>query len=132
MNFFHPENWYAAHYWIALALKLSGLYWRGRRNAEKVRLRRNVIVSAALPPNFEGYTILHLSDLHVDTNPAAMQRVIALIRQAGYMPPIYLHGALASISRYYQSRGITLGEVRPAREADKAALDKIAPGMAPA
>jgi len=50
------------------------------------------------------------------------QRVIALIRQAGYMPPIYLHGALASISRYYQSRGITLGEVRPAREADKAAL----------
>jgi putative mRNA 3-end processing factor len=50
------------------------------------------------------------------------QRVIALIRKAGYMPPIYLHGALASISRYYQSRGIALGEVRPAREADKAAL----------
>jgi putative mRNA 3-end processing factor len=50
------------------------------------------------------------------------QRVIALIRKAGYAQPIYLHGALASITRYYQSRGIALGEVRPAREADKAAL----------
>jgi putative mRNA 3-end processing factor len=50
------------------------------------------------------------------------QRVIALIRKAGYTLPIYLHGALTSITRYYQSRGIALGEVRPAREADKAEL----------
>jgi putative mRNA 3-end processing factor len=50
------------------------------------------------------------------------QRVIALIRKAGYAQPIYLHGALESITRYYQSRGIALGELRPAREADKAAL----------
>jgi putative mRNA 3-end processing factor len=50
------------------------------------------------------------------------QRVIALIRKAGYTPPIYLHGALTSVTRYYQSRGIALGEVRPARDADKAKL----------
>jgi putative mRNA 3-end processing factor len=50
------------------------------------------------------------------------QRVIALIRKAGYTSPIYLHGALVNITRYYQSRGIALGEVRPARETDKAAL----------
>src|SRR5712672_3299800 len=36
------------------------------------------------------------------------QRVIALIRKAGYAPPIYLHGALESITRYYESRGIVL------------------------
>jgi putative mRNA 3-end processing factor len=47
------------------------------------------------------------------------QRVIALIRKAGYDQPIYLHGALESITRYYQSRGIALGELRPARDADK-------------
>jgi putative mRNA 3-end processing factor len=50
------------------------------------------------------------------------QRVIALIRKAGYAQPIYLHGALASITRYYQSRGIALGDLRLAREADKAEL----------
>jgi putative mRNA 3-end processing factor len=50
------------------------------------------------------------------------QRVIALIRKAGYAHPIYLHGALETITQYYQSRGIALGELRPAREADKAQL----------
>jgi putative mRNA 3-end processing factor len=48
------------------------------------------------------------------------QRVIALIRKAGYAQPIYLHGALESITRYYQGRGIALGELRAARDADKA------------
>ncbi|HEY2227293.1 MAG TPA: ligase-associated DNA damage response exonuclease [Xanthobacteraceae bacterium] len=50
------------------------------------------------------------------------QRVIALIRKAGYTQPIYLHGALESITRYYQDRGIGLGELRRARDADKAQL----------
>jgi putative mRNA 3-end processing factor len=50
------------------------------------------------------------------------QRVIALIRKAGYGQPIYLHGALERITGYYQSRGIALGELRPARDADKAQL----------
>jgi putative mRNA 3-end processing factor len=50
------------------------------------------------------------------------QRVIALIRKAGYEPPIYLHGALESITRYYQSRGIALGELRGVRDADKSEL----------
>jgi putative mRNA 3-end processing factor len=50
------------------------------------------------------------------------QRVIALIRQAGYDKPIYLHGALETLCRYYVSRGIDLGELRPARDAMKAEL----------
>jgi putative mRNA 3-end processing factor len=50
------------------------------------------------------------------------QRVIALIRQAGDDRTIYLHGALAPITRYYESRGIALGEIRLARDASKADL----------
>ena len=50
------------------------------------------------------------------------QRVIALIRKAGYDKPIYLHGALESITHYYQSRGIALGELRGVRGASKAEL----------
>ncbi len=79
INFFHPENLYAAHSVAALALKLTGLYWRGRRNAQDVRLKRNAIVSPNLPPIFGGFTILHLSDLHTDTNEPAMDRVIELL-----------------------------------------------------
>jgi putative mRNA 3-end processing factor len=47
------------------------------------------------------------------------QRVIALIRKAGYAEPIYLHGGIAKITRYYQHRGIDLGRIELARGAGK-------------
>ena len=47
------------------------------------------------------------------------QRVIALIRAAGYDAPIYLHGAMEKITRYYESRGIALGELRMVKDAKK-------------
>jgi len=50
------------------------------------------------------------------------QRVIALIRAAGYDKPIYLHGAMESITRYYVARGIDLGALRAVRDATKAEL----------
>ena len=50
------------------------------------------------------------------------QRVIALIRKAGYDKPIYLHGALESITRYYGSRGVALGDLRTVRNVKKAEL----------
>ncbi len=50
------------------------------------------------------------------------QRVIALIRKAGYDAPIYLHGAMEKITRYYQSRGIDLGQVELVRGAKKPEL----------
>jgi putative mRNA 3-end processing factor len=50
------------------------------------------------------------------------QRVVALIRKAGYDKPIYLHGALERITRYYQQRGIVLGELHAVRNAKKAEL----------
>ena len=50
------------------------------------------------------------------------QRVIALIRAAGYDKPIWLHGAMENITRYYVSRGIDLGELLLVRDAKKAEL----------
>jgi putative mRNA 3-end processing factor len=50
------------------------------------------------------------------------QRVIALLREAGYDAPINLHGAMEKITYYYQERGIPLGELRPARGMKKAEL----------
>ena len=50
------------------------------------------------------------------------QRVIALLRKAGYDRPIYLHGAMEKITRYYESRGMDLGWTELVREANKAEL----------
>ncbi len=45
------------------------------------------------------------------------QRVIRLLRAAGYDKRIWLHGALVSLCRLYQEHGIDLGDVAPASEA---------------
>src|SRR5262249_35832169 len=50
------------------------------------------------------------------------QRVIPPFRWAGLGGPIYLHGAMETITHYYQSRGIELGELRPAKGMKKANL----------
>jgi putative mRNA 3-end processing factor len=47
------------------------------------------------------------------------QRVIALIRKAGYQESIYLHGALEKITHYYQERGIALGPIERVTGAKK-------------
>jgi predicted MPP superfamily phosphohydrolase len=84
LNFFHIENWYSVHSMIRAILKLTGLYWRGRRNAERVHLNRNDIRSAKLPPLFDGFTILHISDTHVDMNQRAMLRLAELVDKLQY------------------------------------------------
>ena len=84
LNFFHIENWYSAHSIIRNALKLTGLYWRGRRNAERVELRHNHIRLATVPPLFDGFTILHIRDMHVDMNPGAMRHLSVLLAELRY------------------------------------------------
>src|SRR5947209_16484638 len=79
LTFFHLENWYSIHSVIRGVLKLTGLYSRAQRNAGRVVLKRNDIRCEDLPPRFDDFTILHISDMHVDMNEAAMQRVIELV-----------------------------------------------------
>jgi putative mRNA 3-end processing factor len=42
------------------------------------------------------------------------QRVIKLLREAGYDRTIFIHGALAKLCDYYESQGIALGDLQPA------------------
>jgi uncharacterized protein len=84
LNFFHLENLTSSHALIRAVLMASGLYWRGLRNAAQVHLKYNSIKSRNLPASFDGFTILHLSDLHVEMSRAAMERVIALVRDVTY------------------------------------------------
>jgi predicted MPP superfamily phosphohydrolase len=82
--FFHIENWYPVHSVIRNALKLTGLYWRGRKNAERVQVRHNDISSKALPSRFNGFTLLQISDLHADINEGAMRRLTELLPNLSY------------------------------------------------
>jgi len=84
LNFFHIENWYSVHSLIRNTLRVAGLYGRGRKNAAEVQLRQNVVRLETLPPRFDGYSILHISDMHADMSEDAMRRVGALVAGLRY------------------------------------------------
>jgi putative mRNA 3-end processing factor len=50
------------------------------------------------------------------------QRLIALLRAAGWDAPIWLHGALAGMCAVYEALGVRLGDLRPATVAAKSNL----------
>ena len=84
LNFVHIENWYSVQSFIRTTLKLTGLYWRGRNNTTRIQTRHNHISLPGLPVEFDGFTLLHLSDLHVDMNPGAIHRLIELLHEVDY------------------------------------------------
>jgi uncharacterized protein len=84
LTFLHLENLPISHAIIEGILRLSGMYWRGRGNAGRVRLRHNDVFSERLPARFDGLTILHLSDLHADMSVAAMAAAATLVHDMSY------------------------------------------------
>ena len=84
LNFFHIENWYSFHSLIRNTLKLTGLYWRGLKNSEQIQVMRNTVRLAGLPTCFDGFTLLHISDMHVDMNSGAMFRLTELLQDIDY------------------------------------------------
>ena len=84
INYFHIENLKPSHFVIRACLRLVGLYGRGQRNAAQIEVRQNFIRSAQIPKAFDGYTILHLSDLHVDMSQDAMERLTAIVQTIDY------------------------------------------------
>ena len=84
LNFFHIENWYSIHALMRGVLKLTGFYWRGERNAARIQVRHNTIRFASLPPAFDGFTLLQLSDLHADMSEGAMHSLAELLPGLSY------------------------------------------------
>jgi len=63
---FYWENFDLMPKALGVLLRLTGLMGWARRNALRYRLREFDIPIEGLPPGFDGYRILHLSDLHID------------------------------------------------------------------
>lgn len=80
----HPENLYSMPTLVRLALSMGGLYKRAVKNSRSLRVTRNRFVVPGLPPALEGYTLLQLSDLHVDMDEANLHAVIESVRELDY------------------------------------------------
>jgi predicted MPP superfamily phosphohydrolase len=84
LNFFHIENSALTAFAIECILKMTGMFWRGRSNAERIEVRRNTVATSKLPATFHGFSILHLSDLHCDISRNAMQRLAERVATLSY------------------------------------------------
>jgi uncharacterized protein len=91
---------------IEAILRATGAYWWGHANARKVQLRRNDVRLPRLPKAFDGFTILHLSDLHADMSAPALDRVAQLALGLEY--------DLCVLTGDY--RGRTYGDYKPCLE----------------
>jgi uncharacterized protein len=65
-EFLHHEHLTRFGRFVHFALSATGLRARGRRNTLAIQVRRNEVRLPTLPAALDGYTLLHLSDLHVD------------------------------------------------------------------
>lgn len=106
INFFHLENWYSIHSVMRFILKLTGVYWWGRRNSLKIQVKENQFILPALPKSFHGYRILHLSDLHVDINEQMASAIAKSIEGLEY--------DLCVLTGDYRAK--SFGDIQPANE----------------
>lgn len=81
---FHIENaeWIMIFiYWV---LRISRFYQRGLRNVKDIQITENIVNLPELPDAFEGYTILHLSDLHLDITKGLTEAIIERVKDLDY------------------------------------------------
>ena len=83
-TFFHVENWYSLRSLIRNCLRLVFMLGRSRRNARRIEIRHNHITLSRLPAAFDNFTLLQISDLHLDMAADFPHALIEAVRQVEY------------------------------------------------
>ncbi len=81
---FHTENAERIYVVLYYLLKLTRLYARGHRNFLDVRVKSHRVSLRKLPERLNGFTLLQLSDLHLDIDTAITDRVIEKLSTIDY------------------------------------------------
>lgn len=65
---------------VNLSLKWCGILGRGQANAMNIVLKEYELTFKHLPSAFDGYTVLHLTDLHLDSLPGVEKAICEKIQ----------------------------------------------------
>jgi uncharacterized protein len=76
--FKHEKKWLRPL--LKFSLQMAGLYRRGMQNALRPVVRNLQLTFDNLPSAFDGYTLLHLSDFHIDGVPDLVAPLGKLLR----------------------------------------------------
>lgn len=69
---------------LRAGLRVGGLWKRGQKNFLQATIQHTQLRVNALPPGFNGWKILHLSDLHLDIAPHLTSALIERLRGLEY------------------------------------------------
>ncbi|UCD90720.1 MAG: hypothetical protein JSW04_04630, partial [Desulfobacterales bacterium] len=78
---FHLENTELVYVILKYLLKAMGIYQRGLDNALDYKVEVVNVFLEKLPPQFEGYKILQLSDIHADVINDNGQKLIHILNK---------------------------------------------------
>jgi len=81
---FHIENVEWLMVFIYYGLKITGMYGWGNRNFKNIQVVETTVQIRDLPNAFEGYRILHLSDLHLDLDTELTDIILKKIAPLEY------------------------------------------------
>jgi predicted MPP superfamily phosphohydrolase len=81
---FDREYWLSNPSLIRGGLRLLGLHERARRNALAIEVRHHQVRLPHLPSAFDGFVLLHLSDLHFGMNDQFLDALIRRIEPLRY------------------------------------------------
>ncbi len=112
-HFFHLENWYSIHGLVRVGLNMLGLSRRARRNARAIQVQEHVVTLPHLPEEFDGYTLLHITDLHLDAAPDMASALIRTVRDLEYDVCVLTGDYRARTYGAFDAALAGLAEVRP-------------------
>lgn len=75
------EEAFYYHFLMKSAFKALGIYEKGKANALNIVRRTLTFRFPDLPSSFEGYTILYMSDLHLDGLTGLNERIRSIVRE---------------------------------------------------
>lgn len=81
---FNREHWLSNPALIRGGLRLLGLHERARRNALAIEVRHHEVTLSHLPAAFDGFVLLHFSDLHFGMNDQFLDALIRRIETLRY------------------------------------------------
>jgi uncharacterized protein len=81
---FNLEHWLSNPALIRAGLRLLGLHERGRRNALALEVRHHEVHLLHLPYAFDGFVLLHLTDLHLGMNDQFLDTLVGRIKPLRY------------------------------------------------
>ncbi|MHC4946099.1 MAG: hypothetical protein ACYTG7_24065, partial [Planctomycetota bacterium] len=81
---FHFENLSWLRRLLNRLARLAGVYSRGNRNIRDILVRKECFAFENLPPAFDGFRILHMSDLHIDGIPGLTEVIKKRIQDLEY------------------------------------------------